>query len=337
MRTTWRRAALLGIVVHGLASCTLEAQGLVALLNPGGDRQLGALVPSSGNLHPFGPLVGGVPIGTVSGTEALDEGGNRFFFSGTPNGGVAKVYSLSTINGAVLASPNLSNAQNGIMMMDWDGGESKLFCLVSVGAGDRQLCTVNPATGAVALLGSPIAGASLGTAGIHTLDAAGNRFFFNGFLGANPEALYIINTATGAEITSPNLSGPITSVRSLAWDSGESVLFGLFGLANGDAQLGTVDTTTGVVSLRGNPLTGGTVGTSGAALHPSADRYYFAGSPSGGNRTIYTLNTVNGLEVDSHEVTGSILDVLSLRFDPGALFTDGFNAGNTNAWSPVVP
>ena len=126
-------------------------------------------------------------------------------------------------------------------------------------------------------------------------------------------------------------------MRSLAWDPGESVLFGLFGLANGDAQLGTVNTTTGAVSLRGNPLTGGTVGTSGAALDPGADRYYFAGSPSGGNRTIYSINTVNGLEVDSHEVTGSILDILALRFDPGALFADGFISGNTTAWSAVVP
>ena len=335
MRTTWRRAAFLGIFV--LASRGLEAQGLVTLLNPGGDRQMGALVPTSGNLHPFGPLVGGVPIGTVSGTEALDESGNRFFFSGTPNAGVAKVYSLSTIHGAVLASPNLSNAQNGIMMMDWDAGESKLFCLVSVGAGDRQLCTVNTATGAVTLLGTPIAGASLGTAGIHTLDAAGNRFFFTGFLGANPEALYVINTATGAEITSPNLSGPITSVRSLAWDSGESVLFGLFGLANGDGQLGTVNTTTGAVSLRGNPLTGGTLSTSGAALAQNSDRYYFAGQPSGGNRTIYSINTVNGIETASPEISGSILDILALRFDPGALFADGFASGGTTAWSAVLP
>ncbi len=337
MRTPRRRTALLGIIVYGLASRGLQAQGLVALLNPGGDRQMGALVHSSGNLHPFGPVAGGVSIGTVGATETIDESGNRFFFAGTPNAGVAKVYSLSTINGAVLASPNLSNAQNGIMMMDWDAGESKLFCLVSVGAGDRQLCTVNIATGAVALLGSPIAGASLGTGGIHTLDAAGNRFFFTGFLGANPEALYVINTATGAEITSPNLSGPIVSVRSLAWDAGESVLFGLFGLTNGDAQLGTVNTSTGVVSLRGNPLTGGTVSTSGAALDAAGDRYFFAGQPSGGNRAIYTISTVNGIESASPDITGSVLDILALRFDPGPLFADGFASGNTTAWSAVVP
>lgn len=337
MRTLRFHAAILGILAFGPASRGLQAQGLLALLNPGGDRQLGALVPSSGNLHPLGPLVGGVSIGTVSGTETLDPTGNRLFFAGTPNGGSAKVYSLSTVNGTVLASPNLSNAQNGIMMLDWDGGESKLFCLVSVGSGDRQLCTVNTATGAVTLLGGPIAGASLGTSGMHTLDAAGNRFFFTAFLGANPEALYVINTATGAEIASPNLSGPITSVRSLAWDASESLLFGLFGLANGDAQLGTVNTTTGAVTLRGNPLTGGTVGTSGAALDAAGDRYFFAGNPSGGNRTIYTLDTVNGLEIDSLEISGSSLDILALGFDPGPLFADGFGAGNTSAWSSVAP
>lgn len=64
---------------------------------------MGALVPSSGNLHPIGLPAAGVPTGTVGGTETIDPAGNRFFFSGTPNGGVAKVYSLSTIHGAVLA------------------------------------------------------------------------------------------------------------------------------------------------------------------------------------------------------------------------------------------
>ncbi len=335
MARNWRRAALVSTLL--LAPAALEAQGLIALLNPGGDRQLGALVHSSGNLHPFGPVAAGVPVGTVGGTEALDEGGNRFFFSGTPNAGVAKVYSLSTINGAVLASPNLSNAQDGIMMMDWDAGESKLFCLVSVGAGDRQLCTVSTATGAVTLLGTPIFGGSLATAGVHALDATGNRFFFVGLPGSEPGDLYVINTVTGAKIASPTMTGAISTVRALAWDSAESTLFGLFSLANGDAQLGTINTSTGAVSLRGNPLTGDSVGTSGAALDAGADRFYFAGSPSGGNRTVYILNTVNGLEVDSHEVSGSILDILALRFDPGALFADGFISGNTTAWSAVVP
>ena len=37
------------------------------------------------------------------------------------------------------------------------------------------------------------------------------------------------------------------------------------------------------------------------------------------------------------EFTGSILDILALRFDPGALFADGFISGNTTAWSAVVP
>jgi hypothetical protein len=128
-----------------------------------------------------------------------------------------------------------------------------------------------------------------------------------------------------------------TYVRSLAWDAGESVLFGLFGLANGDAQLGTVNTSTGVVSLRGNPLTGGTVSSAGAALDAAGDRYFFAGQPSGGNRAIYTISTINGIESASPDITGSALDILALRFDPGPLFADGFASGNATAWSAVVP
>jgi DNA-binding beta-propeller fold protein YncE len=328
-------AVILGILA--LLPATLEAQGLVALLNPGGDRQLAALDPSTGSMHPVGPVIGGVPVSTSSGTEAIDAGGNRFFFVGTPNAGATKLYSISTIDGSVLASPNVSNAQNGILMMDWDAGESKLYCLVSVGAGDRQLCSVSTATGAVTLLGSPIAGASLSTAGFHALDEAQNRFFFVGTPNGGVESLYIISTATGLELASPDLTGPITSTRSLAWDAAESTLFGLFGLANFDAQLGTVNLATGVVTLRGNPLTGGTISSSGAALDAAADRYYFAGIPASANRTVYTLNTVNGLEIESHEITGASEDVLALKFDPGPLFADGFNSGNTSLWSATIP
>ncbi len=335
MRSVRCRAVLLGLL--GLVPLRLEAQGLVALLNPGGDRQLGALVPSSGNLHSIGPVIGGTPISTSGASQTIDQAGNRLFFVGTPNANPTKLFSISTVNGAVLASPNVSNAQNGIVFMDWDAGESKLFCLVSVGPGDRQLGTVNVATGAVTLLGSPIAGASLGTGGIHALDAAGNRYFFTGLLGADPEALYVINTTTGAEIASPILSGAIVSVRALGWDAAESVLFGLFGLADGDAQLGTVNTTTGAVSLRGNPLGGSALSTFAAALAPESDLYFFAGQPSGGSRTVYSISTMNGLEVESHEFTGSVHDVLTLQWDPGALFANGFNSGNTSAWSSVVP
>ncbi len=335
MRSNRRRAALLGLL--SLVPFRLEAQGLVALLNPGGDRQLGVLTPSSGNLHSIGPVIGGTPVSTSGSTETIDQAGNRLFFVGTPNANPTKLFSISTINGAVLASPNVSNAQNGIVFMNWDAGESKLFCLVSVGPGDRQLGTVNIATGAVSLLGSPIAGASLGTGNIHALDAAGNRFFFTGYLGADPEALYVINTTTGAEIASPLLTGSIISVRHLGWDAAESVLFGLFGLANGDAQLGTVNTTTGAVSLRGNPLGGTGLTTLGAALAPASDLYYFAGQPSGGNRTAYSIGTVNGIEAESHELTGSANDILTLQWDPGALFADGFTTGNTGGWSATLP
>ena len=222
-------------------------------------------------------------------------------------------------------------------MMDWDAGESKLFCLVSVGPGDRQLGTVNTGTGAVALLGSPIAGASLGTAGVHALDATGNRFFFVGLPGAEPGDLYVINTANGVEIASPTLTGAFLTVRALAWDSAESLLFGLFSLANGDVQVGTVNTTSGAVSLRGNPLTGVTVTSFGAALDQGSDLFFLAGQPAGGNRTIYSISTVNGLEVEASEITGSTLDILALRFDPGPLFADGFVSGNTGAWSSVAP
>ncbi|MEO7796033.1 MAG: hypothetical protein ABIV06_14790 [Thermoanaerobaculia bacterium] len=328
---------LLLLLVANFMPLPVSAQGLFAVINPGGDRQSAVLTPSSGNLRALGSPVGGEPVSTSGSSEAIDRSGNRLFLVGTPNGDPTKLFVLSTITGAVLASPNVSGAGNGIVFEDWDGGESKLFALLSVGSGDRQLATVNIATGAVTTLGSPLAGGGLSTGGAHALDPTGNRFFFVGAPGASPDALYSINTTNGAEISSPNLPATILAVRNLAWDAGENLLFGLFSTPTGEAQLGTINIATGAVSLRGNPIVTGNLSTFGAALDESSDLLFIAGQPQAGSRTVYAIDTASGIEADSQLMSGVANDILALLIDPGPLFADGFGSQNLSAWSFSQP
>lgn len=333
MRQPASLVAAVVLLALTLGARAAVAQGLTVIVNPGGDRQLAVLSPATGAFYALSTPIGGLPISTASGADSLDRNGNRQFFVGTPNGGSRKLYSVDTVSGGVVASPNVSNDQNGILMLEYDHGENVLFVLVSINAGDRQLGVVSLSTGAVTLRGSPLAGTGLSTAGLRAIDESGNRFFFVGTPNGGNQQLYSIHTTNGAELASPDTSGSFIAIRDLSWDADDATLFGLFTLANGDVQLGTFDTTTGAASLRGNPITGGSFTSFGAAMDGAADRYYLAGQPSGGNPTIYTIDTVSGLELDSHEYSPGALDILGAGFDPGPLFADGFESANFGAWS----
>lgn len=313
------------------------AQGLVALVNPATDRQLLVVHPASGTAHLLGTPLGGEPVGTGQGVTTLDRAGNRLFFVGTPSGDPAALFVVSTVSGLQLARPTLSNTQNGVFFIDWDEGESVLFCLVGVGTGDRQLGTVNTTTGAVTLRGSPIQGGTVGTGGVHALDAGGNRFFFVGTPSGGSASIYSIDTATGAKLASPTLSGTSTLLVGMAWDENDDELVALVSVNAGDRQLATVNPATGAVTLIGNPIGGEAISTSsGGALDDVADRYYFVGDPASDDPTVYTLSTVTGFELESHVISGTTLGFLDLTFDPGPLFADGFESG-TGPWSDSAP
>ena len=316
---------------------TALAQGLLTVINPGGDRQAAVLSIATGHLSPLGSPVGGEPVSTIGSSETIDRTNNRIFLVGTPSGDPTRLFHISTVSGATLASPDLSGFGNGVMFQEWDDGEARLIALLSVGPGDRQLASINTATGVVSTLGIPIAGEGLSTASTHALDPGGNRFFFVGTPNSGSESLYAINTANGVEISSPAISGPVLGVRALAWDAGESLLFGLFSNSIGEAQIGTINIGTGLVTLRGSPIVAGNFSNYGSALHADANLFYIPGQPAAGSRTIYSIDTTTGLIVDSQLMSGAANDILATLFDPGPLFADGFGSGNLTGWSSSVP
>lgn len=319
-----RAAVCLLLSLPGIA----HAQNLVALMNVGGDRQLATIDLDDGEVHLLGsPIAGGsLPsAGGVQSYDPVDPSGNRLFFVGNPpdpdpdDGNL--LYSISAANGGVLSNPTFSAAAVGL---EYDAGEGVLYGLLSV-SGDRQVATINVATGAATPLGSPIAGGSLATAsGIKALDAGGNRYFFAGDPGTG-NRLYSVSTATGTA-TSGAISGPVgfNGIVGMEYDPDASTLYILASVGTpADRQLGTIVTsglTMGTVTLLGSPIATGELSTSGAeASDPLANRYYFIGIPGGGSPTLYSINTTNGAVADSDALSGTSTAVSGLEFDPNTL------------------
>ncbi|QQR73424.1 MAG: hypothetical protein IPJ17_18370 [Holophagales bacterium] len=305
--------------------CLANAQSVATLaLVPTGDREVGAVSPASGAVSlPGSPINGGSSLSTSSGVNALDPTGNRFFFVGSTDAGSTwKLFRIHPGTGAVLGSPTLSGGSTSLDGIQYDDGEGVLYALASVASGDRQLATVDIATGAVTLLFSPIAGGSLpSVSGGDDLDAAGNRYFFVGSPGGT-ERIYTVDTATGV-VTSPVLSGAtINGIQGLEYDPGEAVLYALASVGGSfDRQLATINPATGAVTLLGAPIAGMSLLTTSGndTLDPAGNRYYFTGQPSGGNWKIYAINTTNGAVATNPDLSGDSTTLFGLEWDAGAL------------------
>lgn len=205
-----------------------EGEGVLYALasvgaSPNFDRQLATINVGTGAVTLlFSPIAGG-SLPSASGADDLDAAGNRYFFVGLP-GGTERIYTVNTATGS-FTNPALGGAAiNSIQGLEYDAAAGVLYALASVGASpnfDRQLATIDPATGVVALLGSPIAAAALSTtSGSDTLDASGDRYFFSGQPALGNWKIYSINTTNGAVLANPDLTGDSTTLFGLEWDPG---------------------------------------------------------------------------------------------------------------------
>ena len=196
-------------VEYDVAEATIYAVFSVA-----GDRQAGSINTATGVVTMLGSPIGGVSIST-SANATLDATGNRLFFVGTPTAGVASIYTVNTGTGA--ATVQALSPASIISMLAYNSTNGTLYALVSVGGGGRQLGTINPGTGAVALSGSAFdGGASISTTsdGIAIDEATGTLYF-----AGNTSSIYTVNLTTGAA-TSQTITGGGTSVVSLEFDPG---------------------------------------------------------------------------------------------------------------------
>lgn len=268
--------------------------------------------------------------------SAYDETNNLLFVVDVTSGAIAtsRLLTISMVDGSVVTNPLLSApaAVIGVTDLEWDAGEAVLYGIVTVTGGDKQLATFNTTTGAVGLLGSPVAGGNnVGTfSQPFDLDAGGNRYYFVGSPAAG-DTLYSLDTTDGTIADSKLLSTGgilptgVTTLMGLEWDPADGLL-ALAALSTNDRQLATVDTTSGAsfgtVTLLGpGGIEGGSLGTSGnEALDTTGNIYYFTGT-DGSTAFLYKVNTTDGTATQSALSFGAgINDIRALEIDAaGAL------------------
>ncbi len=312
------------------------AQNLVTLASTGSGLQLGTAGIGSGSVSLIGSVIPGGGISMSGGISAYDATNNLFYFVGTPSsppGSTATLYSVSAATGSVVTSAALSGpALNGVMGLAYDAGEAVLFGMASVGAGDRQILTIDiapgPSFGLVTLLGSGVGGGSgVSTAGAaEDLDAAGNRYLFCGDPGSGYR-LYSVSTDPPYPITSAALSGafPATAlgIGGLEYDDDSGTLYGLATVSPGDRQLVSIADeggSMGQVTLLGSAIAGEGLGTSGPeASDPAGDRYFFIGTPNSGSLSLYQVAMGTGAATANALAGDPVLGISAIQYDAGSV------------------
>ncbi len=196
------------------------------------------------------------------------------------------------------------------------GMTQNLLALFSV-AGDRQVGSIDPTNGSIALFASPINGASLSSSGGSAYDATGNLLYFVGSPMAGT-SIYTVSMP-GGTATSQLLS-PSQSVLGLEYDAGEGVSYGFFSVS-GDRQIGTVNPVNGTTVLLGSPINGASLSSSAnSTLNETGNRLYFVGTPSMGVPSIYSVNTATGAATAQALSPNTPVSMLAFNQSAGTLY-----------------
>jgi hypothetical protein len=293
------------------AFAALGDGALLVLRNPGdGGRQLTSADPATAAITPISASIS-PPLPSASGVNGVDAAGQRYFFIATPTAETdARIYTVDTQTGAVLASPTIAGSASAFFSdLEFDEGEGVLFGLRNPGTSGRQVVTLDALTGTVTPVSASFGTPQLGTiSGGAALDADGNRFFFTGTPGAvpAPEELYVVDTATGA-LLAQHVLGSTQPILGLDYDAGEDVLYGLRMGAAGGKEVVTVDPVTGAVTPISANLGPGIGMPNGlTTLDPAGSRYFFIGVPNTEtDYRIYSVDTVTGALLASPAIPGS--------------------------------
>ncbi|MCB1041585.1 MAG: hypothetical protein KDC35_01510 [Acidobacteria bacterium] len=297
-------------ILVGVLAMPLSAQNLIGWISTGAGPQLSTIDPTDGSVSFIG---GGPVVGTTVGLQgitAIDTAANRFFFIGIPSMSTASIYTANLATGALSDGPH-TLSQTNLMGIRYDQTDDVLYGMFIVAAGNRQAGTIDPTTGAVTLLGSPLGSIATNFGGV-AIDEANSLLFFRGLVGT--WNLYRVSQGAGTQ-TNVALNPDPGNFLGWAYDAGETTLFALYNPGS-NRQLGTVNVSTGAVTDIGSAIA---VASSPAitAFDADGNRYFFIATPTVGNLSIFTVNTGTGAATSQELPVGT--NVITMEYDPGSL------------------
>ncbi len=184
-------------------------------------------------------------------------------------------------------------------------------------AGEKQVGTINPANGAIGLLGNNASvetGSLAMTTGATALNVANNKAYFIGRDALNVSRIYTVDLNTGITDTNPTLTAGYTADNNWGvwYDEPDGVLYALFNdAASSDTiELTVINTTTGAVTQQHGDITAGDGAgglASGLMTGDSANDRVFTLI----NGNLYVISTASINTAHFFEVSGEVNSALN--------------------------
>lgn len=195
-------------------ACSASAQTVYGLFGlPAADigkKQTGTLDPGNGNVALLGTSNSIDPgqLATPTGATAVSVDANRMYFVGrdaandnyvfTVDLGTGLLVTRQILVAGIPAPVALLTASNNFGVW-YDEPAQVLYALFSTPTGDREVVSIDPATGQAISVSGPVAGTGLVTAGgVFTGDSIGERVFFLGTPDDDDAQFYTVSISDGS-------------------------------------------------------------------------------------------------------------------------------------------
>lgn len=224
----------------------------------------------------------------------------------------------------------------------WDSDNTRVLTIYNnTMNAEWRLATLDPSTGGPTNIGNAFATCCTSTvAGAQGLDPDGDRFYFLGRASAGDTTswrVYGINTSTGA-IDSDHTLPTGNQYHYLEYDQTDDTLYILYRDGTDTEQLAVFDPGTGSL---GSPIGSGigsccnTPAGSQSSIDPGRGVIRFIGTDtSSGDRRLFTIELDTGVASNELLTTDYSWNFLEMR---QSVFGNGFESGDTTAWSSTVP
>lgn len=311
----------------------------------------------------------------TSNVTAYDPETDRIFFlggkiAGDPASSTRRVviYDYDGVNLSVTVGPALSSDYN-YNFLEYDTSTDTLYAMAynsalasSSGNTTRQheLLTVNPATGAVATVGSPISDCCWISTDVSTFDQSGGSFIFLGAKysdgSSQTRRVFTVDVSDGSVDSSPQLDGGSTDYRYnfMELDPGTGNLYtfaynaALAASSNPQVkreELHRINPTTGALTMVGSGVTDCcSVSSNSAAFDSGAGALLFvaAYTTSSSDKRLFSIDPADG-SVDADPVidtgaTSYAINGLEYRIDPDTCYdltTSHTGSGSDPVVSPT--